>query len=102
MFACLQDSSLPAAVFVWSIENTGDDNAYVSIAFTFQSGQGEKPSKEDRVSTQPFENDSLTGMQIKQYFNDMQCTYAVAAGKQVNFNFIFNAWFSFFPPIFII
>lgn len=35
------DSSLPCAVFVWSAENKSGKDLYVSITFTFQSGNGD-------------------------------------------------------------
>ena len=35
-----QDTSLPVAVFVWTVQNYGKEDADVSIMFTFQSGEG--------------------------------------------------------------
>ena len=35
-----QDSSLPVAVFVWTVQNYGKEDADVSLMFTFQSGEG--------------------------------------------------------------
>jgi non-lysosomal glucosylceramidase len=35
-----EDSSTPAAVFAWTIENTGRDAARVGLMFTFQNGLG--------------------------------------------------------------
>lgn len=37
-----KDTSLPCAVFVWSIENTCDKERKVSITFTFKNGTGTK------------------------------------------------------------
>lgn len=37
-----KDSSLPCAVFIWSIENICDDERSVSITFTFKNGTGSK------------------------------------------------------------
>lgn len=37
-----KDSSLPCAVFVWSVENVGDEERTVSITFTFKNGTGTK------------------------------------------------------------
>lgn len=35
------DSSLPCAVFIWSVENNSSEDLNVSITFTFQSGTGD-------------------------------------------------------------
>lgn len=40
-----QESSTPAGVFVWTVENTGADPASVALMFTFQNGFG---SRNDR------------------------------------------------------
>jgi non-lysosomal glucosylceramidase len=37
-----QESSLPAAVFVWTIENNSGEDLDISIVFSFQSGVGQK------------------------------------------------------------
>ena len=41
-----QDTSLPCAVFVWDVENTGAEEKTVSITFTFENGIGRKNSGE--------------------------------------------------------
>ena len=38
--AWFQDTSLPVAVFVWSVENRNDEEVEISIMFTFQNGDG--------------------------------------------------------------
>ena len=35
-----QDTSLPAAVFIWEVENNGDEEVEVAIMFTFQNSDG--------------------------------------------------------------
>lgn len=40
-----QDSSVPGGVFVWSIENSGNDSLHVSITFTMKNGTGSKKDK---------------------------------------------------------
>lgn len=35
-----QDTSLPAAVFIWKVENNGDEEVEVAIMFTFQNSDG--------------------------------------------------------------
>lgn len=41
-----KDSSTPASIFAWTIENTGQDTATVGLLFTFQNGTG---SENDRA-----------------------------------------------------
>lgn len=36
----IQDTSLPVAVFVWTVQNYGREDADVTIMFTFQNGEG--------------------------------------------------------------
>lgn len=42
----LQDSTLPGAVFVWTVHNEGTEMLHVSITFTFKNGCGRKDDKE--------------------------------------------------------
>lgn len=35
-----KESSYPVAVFIWSVENTGDTEVDVSLMFSFQNGVG--------------------------------------------------------------
>lgn len=37
-----KDTSLPCAVFIWTIENVCDDERTVAITFTFKNGTGTK------------------------------------------------------------
>ena len=86
-----QDSSLPAAVFVWSVENHGDEEVEVSIMFTFQSGQGEQSHSGEGVETNSFSSPpppsgskgSTKGVSIHQVFNEMPCVYALSAKETV-------------------
>ena len=86
-----QDTSLPAAVFIWTVEN---NNAYpvdVSITFTFKNGQGDPTQdKAGGVWTEAFQHqrggraDPVSGVMIHQDFKDMACTYAIAAKQKVS------------------
>ena len=49
-----QDTSLPTAVFVWSLENYGDEELDVSIMFSFKNGRGSKEDKDGGCWTEPF------------------------------------------------
>ena len=60
-----KDSSLPCAVFVWTIENVCDKNRKVSIAFTFKNGTGTKKQDSEgemlvvNVAPGPFSSDLI-------------------------------------------
>ena len=84
----MQDTSIPAAVFVWQIENNSDTAVDVSIVFTFKNGQGEPQDKAGESWTEPFEyrrarGESVSGVMIHQHFRNMPCTYAIAAKLKV-------------------
>ncbi|KAF4532276.1 hypothetical protein B566_EDAN007248 [Ephemera danica] len=79
-----KDSSLPVAVFVWSIENHGDESLDVSITFTFKNGMGGKSDKKGGCWTECFEepDDKIFGVMIHQTIRGMNCTYGIASRAQ--------------------
>lgn len=36
----LKDSCIPGGVFIWTVENNSNQQYYVSLTFTFSSGNG--------------------------------------------------------------
>lgn len=36
----LQDSCVPGCVFIWTVENNSNQQYFVSLTFTFSSGNG--------------------------------------------------------------
>lgn len=46
-----KDSSLPCAVFVWTVENVGEEERNVSITFTFKNGTGSKKQDAEGIYT---------------------------------------------------
>ncbi len=92
IFFSVQDSSLPAAVFVWNILNHGEEDAEVSITFTFKNGQGEPEDSAGGVWSETFSpkptarQQRVTGVMIHQEFNSIPCTYAIAAKNKVRIN----------------
>ena len=84
-----QDSSLPAAVFVWDIKNNSTEEVDISITFTFKNGQGEPADAEGGVWSEAFSHKQsrghrkVSGVMIHQEFNDIPCTYAIAAKDKV-------------------
>lgn len=82
-----KDSSLPCAIFVWSVENVSEVEKKVSLTFTFKNGTGSK--KQDRAgnpTTKDFESNFTKGVAIKQTITDMQCTYNLGCMKKTGVN----------------
>ncbi|XP_037079979.1 non-lysosomal glucosylceramidase-like isoform X2 [Pollicipes pollicipes] len=78
-----KDTSLPCSVFVWDIENTGDEQKDVSVTFTFENGTGCKNSSAE-CSVAPFGSEQhsaggVCGMAIDQEIAGVPCRYALAA-----------------------
>ncbi|XP_028416084.1 non-lysosomal glucosylceramidase-like [Dendronephthya gigantea] len=49
-----KDTSLPVAVFIWTVQNYGKEDADVSIMFTFQSGEGKPDDASYGHYNEPF------------------------------------------------
>ncbi len=49
-----EESSTPAGVFAWTIENTGEESATVGLMFTFQNGTGGENDRKGGHHNQPF------------------------------------------------
>lgn len=74
-----KDSSLPCAVFVWTVENVCDSERKVSITFTFKNGTGsKKQDAEGNPETSLFSQNHAKGVNIAQTINGMPCTYSLA------------------------
>lgn len=89
-----KDTSLPTAVFVWSIQNDSDTDLEASITFTFKNGQGIKDDKAGGCWSQAFQlqhnsegeggTDTrkgavVQGVTIHQTISGQPCTYNIAA-----------------------
>ncbi|KAF2897843.1 hypothetical protein ILUMI_08327 [Ignelater luminosus] len=79
-----KDSSLPCAVFVWSIANVCNEQRTVTIAFTFKNGSGNKSDKEACCSTKSFSYLESSGVVLYNSIDKMPCAYALAAKVQDN------------------
>lgn len=74
-----KDSSLPCAVFVWTVENVCGADRKVSITFSFKNGTGNKKmDAEGNATSVPFSEGVAKGVAIKQTIAGMECTYCVA------------------------
>ncbi len=63
-----KESSTPASVFVWTIENTGPDAATVGLMFTFQNGTGGENDRAgghwNRLFRMDTERGQITGVEL--------------------------------------
>lgn len=84
------DSSLPCAVFIWSIENNSSKDLYVSITFTFQSGTGDVRDNRGEKWSERFEiadiDDDIYGVMMHQKIRGMPCTYAISSRSKADIN----------------
>ena len=111
-----QDTSLPCAIFHWTIKNYGTDDLDVSLMFTFKNGQGDASDAEGNAWSETFstpasgdgsiqqmapDDDSIqqvaSGVLIHQVIKHMNCTYAVAANQRV-----IQALFELFNILFLL
>lgn len=77
-----KDSSLPCSVFVWQVENVGDQERKVSITFVFKNGTGNK--KQDGAGgakTATFDSDDIRGATITQTIAEMPCSFSIGVVK---------------------
>lgn len=82
-----KESSLPAAVFVWTVENVCGKDRQVTITFTFKNGAGnKKQDAEGNSETAEFSHGSAKGVSIKQSIADMQCTYCISCKTSSEIN----------------
>ncbi|CAG9765704.1 unnamed protein product [Ceutorhynchus assimilis] len=74
-----ESSCLPCAVFVWDIENIGDEERSVTISLTFKSGTGTKKlDKESTSSSKCFAYQNLEGVILYHALEKMLCAYTLA------------------------
>ncbi|XP_055544706.1 non-lysosomal glucosylceramidase [Wyeomyia smithii] len=91
-----KESSLPAAVFVWTVENICGKDRQVTITFTFKNGTGNrKLDAEGNCETESFSHGSAKGVSIKQSIADMKCTYCVSCKTSSEINM---TWCEKFDP----
>ncbi|CAH1796951.1 unnamed protein product [Owenia fusiformis] len=79
-----KESTIPAAVFVWTVENRNSEPIDVSITFTFKNGQGSSQDLKGGAWNEPFVSneevaDKTSGVLIHQKLKDNPCTMAISA-----------------------
>ncbi|KAF5300882.1 hypothetical protein FQR65_LT09044 [Abscondita terminalis] len=79
-----KDSSLPCAMFLWTIENVCKDERRVTITFTFKNGTGDKRDKNAPCSSKSFSYLDSSGVVLYNSINKMPCAYALAAKVKDN------------------
>lgn len=81
-----QDTSLPAGVFVWDIENRNDFALEVTIMFTMMNGTGTKDDKKGGHWNEPFhlekEGEAVSGVLLHHCTHINPYTMAIAARAQ--------------------
>uniref|UniRef100_A0A914WLT6 Glucosylceramidase n=1 Tax=Plectus sambesii TaxID=2011161 RepID=A0A914WLT6_9BILA len=83
-----ENTSMPATVFVWDVENKSEQNYDVTISFTFRNGTGDKRwNQEGHCASEPFQidGDDVQGIALHHTICDMPCTYVLAT-RQTNSN----------------
>nr|XP_018906932.1 PREDICTED: non-lysosomal glucosylceramidase [Bemisia tabaci] len=92
-----KDSCLPGGVFLWTCENNSDTLKNVTITFTFSSGCGNNKHVSDSCETDSFSSKGnlaqVSGATIKQKLNNMNCSYSIAALKNVEQNITVTTYF---------
>lgn len=86
---------MPAAAFVWEVQNESNADLDISITFTFKNGQGTKDDRAGGVWSQGFVrecdgDDTAKGVIINQTFKGMKCSYGVAAKETVHTLTVFD------------
>ncbi|KAK9884269.1 hypothetical protein WA026_005221 [Henosepilachna vigintioctopunctata] len=82
-----KDSSLPCAIFEWTIENVCTNNRTVTIAFTFKSGTGNKTDDKASIShCKAFTFGNSKGVILYHTISGMPCSYVLSAECEDNQN----------------
>lgn len=78
------DSSLPTAVFSWTVENKSSDNLDVAIVMTMQNGSGSKMSRQSSGNfNRRFSLESCSGVTMHNFtYQKMPYTMTVAAAEK--------------------
>uniref|UniRef100_A0A4X2L2T2 Non-lysosomal glucosylceramidase n=1 Tax=Vombatus ursinus TaxID=29139 RepID=A0A4X2L2T2_VOMUR len=83
-----QDSSLPVGVFVWDVENTGDEDLEVSIMFSMRNGLGDGHDGPGGLWNEPFcvehDGEAVQGLLLHHPNPPNPYTMAVAARLSAN------------------
>lgn len=59
------ESSTPAGVFVWTVENTGETDVDVALMFTFQNGTGKENDARGGHVNRPFQEKEACGVALR-------------------------------------
>lgn len=83
-----KDSSLPVALFHWTIDNQNDEDIELSLMFTWQSGSASDRFEVNDVASNYYENEEFnvksSGVTIDQILNGNKMTYVVGAKEDSN------------------
>lgn len=79
-----KDSSIPGAVFVWTLENSSTFPYVASITFTFQNGRGHKQDTQGGASSEQFKRDNVRGVHIRDHMNGMPQSFTLSTHQREN------------------
>jgi non-lysosomal glucosylceramidase len=60
-----KESSFPVGVFAWTVENTGETDADISLMFSFQNGTGKENDILGGHSNRPIRSQNLVGVELQ-------------------------------------
>lgn len=77
---------MPAAAFVWRVQNNSSQPKHVSITFTFKNGTGGRNSGR-KCTSETFrveqEADNIIGVALEQKIDDLDVTYGIGCLQRV-------------------
>ena len=92
-----KESSIPASVFVFNIENSSSKNYTISITLSFKNGTGSKKDKSGGAWTETFSegNGATRGVVIHQEMSNNPINYCLAARQSED---VHVSWCAAFDP----
>lgn len=93
-----ENSSIPAAVFIWEVVNLTSEEKTVTIALTFKNGTGTKKQDEQSIcSSKAFATTTSEGVILHHTINKMNCSYVLSVKSQPQNKMIISKCLNFNP-----
>lgn len=89
-----KDSSLPCAVFVWTVRNLCKEARSVSVTFTWSEIACYKNKQSNKVEVERYSDEYTSGVSLEQQVAGSPCTFTIAKLKQADESI--NSDFCFF------
>ena len=74
-----KESSLPATVFIFNVENNSGAELKVAVTFCFKNGTGSRRDRSGGAWTEPFSWESVRGVAIHQEMAGLPVSYWLGA-----------------------